>query len=333
MTANLPKLAITTGDPAGIGPEVALRAFHDDRVRQCCVPLLFGDGSVLSKVAEKLQLPPPESIVRLSNVDLAKASFSKPLLIDFESISCEDFQPQHVNARTGHSAFLYFDSAITAAIQGSIDGIVTGPLNKEAMHAAGHHYPGHTEILAERLGTEEFCMMLTSQSISCSIVTTHVGYSDVPKLLSVERIFQTIQLTHDALTRMRGREVQLVCCGLNPHAGENGLFGNREEENLIVPALELARSKGIEIAGPFPADTAFRRELREQTDGYICMYHDQGLIPLKALAFDDAVNISLGLPIVRTSVDHGTACDIAWQGKANVSSMIEAIQLAAQLAN
>lgn len=328
-------MAITTGDPAGVGPELALKAAANPDIQSICVPILFGDSEVLDAVAEKLNLKVPESRLRFSGITKLGeqvANSKVPTLIDFGLINRAQFDPGVINAETGRASFHYFVSAIDFAKQNQIDAIVTGPINKEAINLAGFRYPGHTEILAEKFSVDDVCMMLTSEDITCSIVTTHVGYSEVPKLLSVENIYSTIKLSHEALIRMRGRDVRLCCCGLNPHAGEIGLFGNHEETEIIFPAIEKARADGIQIDGPLPADTAFRSERRKITDGYICMYHDQGLIPLKALAFDDAVNVSLGLPIVRTSVDHGTACDIAWQGKANVSSMLEAIRLAVKLA-
>jgi 4-phospho-D-threonate 3-dehydrogenase / 4-phospho-D-erythronate 3-dehydrogenase len=174
-------------------------------------------------------------------------------------------------------------------------------------------------------------MMLTSEAITCSLVTVHVGYREVPALLTTDRILETIELTADAMERFRGRKPRLLVCGLNPHAGEHGLFGEGEEERIIAPAIVAAKAKGIDVGGPLPPDTAFLPKYRKATDAYVCMYHDQGLIPLKALAFEDAVNVTLGLPIIRTSVDHGTAFDIAWQGKADPSSLFQAVRLAAKL--
>ncbi len=176
-------------------------------------------------------------------------------------------------------------------------------------------------------------MMQYSEEITCTFVTVHVGYHEVPGLLTIERVLDVIDLTVDALKRIRHREPRIVVCGLNPHAGEHGLFGNREEERIILPAIELAREKGVNIEGPLPPDTAFLPWKRKTTDAFVCMYHDQGHIPVKALAFDSAVNTTLGLPIIRTSVDHGTALDIAWQGKARCDSLVSALQLASQLAN
>jgi 4-hydroxythreonine-4-phosphate dehydrogenase len=212
-----------------------------------------------------------------------------------------------------------------------VAAVSTAPLNKQALHAAGVNYPGHTEIFAARTNAPRSCMMQYSEEITCTFVTVHVGYREVPGLLTARRILDVIELTAEALARLRARPPELVVCGLNPHAGEHGLFGDREEERIIVPAIEAARSKGISVEGPLPPDTAFLPAKRKATDAFVCMYHDQGHIPVKALAFDSAVNTTLGLPIIRTSVDHGTACDIAWQGKANPSSLFAAVRLALRL--
>ncbi|MGN6136354.1 MAG: PdxA family dehydrogenase, partial [Aureliella sp.] len=205
--------------------------------------------------------------------------------------------------------------------------------NKEALHAAGHLYPGHTEMFAERAQGQRWCMLQYSPEISCSFVTVHCGYAEVPGLLSTRRILDVIELTAAAFERLRGRHPKLVVCGLNPHAGEHGLFGDREEERMIIPAIEQARAAGIDIEGPLPPDTAFLPWKRQSTDAYVCMYHDQGHIPVKALAFDSAVNTTLGISIIRTSVDHGTACDIAWQGKARAHSLRAALDVAQKLAS
>ncbi|MDF1660107.1 MAG: 4-hydroxythreonine-4-phosphate dehydrogenase PdxA, partial [Verrucomicrobiales bacterium] len=236
-----------------------------------------------------------------------------------------------ISASTGKAAYDFILSSIRLAKAGLVDGVSTAPINKEALNLAGVKEPGHTEIFANETATEKFCMMMTSEIITCSLVTVHVGYREVPAMLTAERIVEVIELTRAAMSRIRGREPKMVVCGLNPHAGEGGLFGNREEENIILPAMERARAAGADLVGPLPPDTAFLDWRRAETDAYICMYHDQGLIPLKALAFDEAINVTLGLPIVRTSVDHGTALDIAWQGKANPGSIVEAVRLAARL--
>jgi len=310
-----PRIALTMGDPAGVGPEICLQAVANDTVASLCAPVIFGDRGVLERVAAAcgLTMPAAEAI------------------IDLRAIEADQVSPGAISAATGQAAYRYIEAAIAAAMRGEVQAVATAPIHKEALHRAGINYPGHTEIFTQQSGAERSCMMLTSAEITCSLVTTHVGLRDVPSLLSSESILDVIRLSHAAMRRIRGREPRLVVCGLNPHAGEHGLFGAGEEEKIIAPAIEAARSEGITIEGPLPSDTAFLPSIRERTDCYVCMYHDQGLIPLKTLAFDTAVNVTLGLPIVRTSVDHGTALDIAWQGKASVVSMIEAIKLAVRL--
>jgi len=217
-------------------------------------------------------------------------------------------------------------------LKGEVNAITTAPLNKEALHAAGHKYPGHTEIFAERMRAERSCMTFFADELTCSLVTVHIGYHEVPAALRTQRILDVIELTAAAVRRQRGREPRLAVLGLNPHAGEHGLFGGGEEERVIAPAIEAASKSGLSVVGPLPPDTAFLPARRRETDAFICMYHDQALIPMKALVFDSAVNTTLGLPVVRTSVDHGTAFDIAWQGKASAGNLFAAVRLAAKLA-
>lgn len=323
-----PKIALTMGDPAGVGPEICLRALASPEITNLCLPLVIGDAAVLAACAEKLHLPSPSH--RYAWEELAAAT--QPGVVDLQQIQLGEFTPGHCNAATGLAAYTYVNRAIDAALAGTIHAITTAPLNKEAMHMAGLKFPGHTEILASRTQAARSCMMQYSQEITCTFVTVHVGYHEVPGLLTTQRILDVIDLTATALRRIRGKSPKLVVCGLNPHAGENGLFGNREEERIIQPAIDAARAQGLEIEGPLPPDTAFLPFRRRTTDAFICMYHDQGHIPLKALAFDTAVNTTLGLPIIRTSVDHGTAADIAWQGKAMPDSLFAALRLATQLA-
>ena len=312
---GLPRVAITMGDPAGVGPELCLRLLRDERVRAVCTPVVFGGAGVLRRVATHLGWPEP----------------APDLVRDLQAIDAASVEPGKVSAACGKAAYEYVTSAIDAALAGQVDAICTGPLHKEALHAAGVPFPGHTEILASRTNAPRSCMMLTAEAITCSLVTVHVGYREVPALLTVRSVLDTIELTAEAMRRIRGRAPRLLVCGLNPHAGEGGLFGDREEERVILPAVEAARASGIDVRGPLPPDTAFLPKYRAACDAYVCMYHDQGLIPLKALAFEDAVNVTLGLPIVRTSVDHGTAFDIAWRGIADVSSFVQAVKLAVKL--
>lgn len=320
------------GDPAGVGPEVCLKLLERTAALSPCTPLFIGDAAVLRRVAAQCRLPLPALTVSAADWPAVHSQIDQPAIIDLATLDAASIRPGCVDAATGLASYRYIDFAINAALARQVDAVTTGPIHKEALHAAGIPFPGHTEIFASRTQAERSCMMLTSEQITCSFVTAHVGYRDVPGLLSIERIRDVIELTADALRRIRGRPPKLLVCGLNPHAGEHGLFGDREEERLIAPAVEQARAAGIDVAGPLPPDTVFLPERRRTTDGFICMYHDQGHIPLKALAFDLAVNITLGLPIIRTSVDHGTACDIAWQGQADVSSLVQAVQLATRLA-
>jgi len=329
-----PIIAVTMGDPAGVGPEICLHLLRSESVAADCVPLVFGSATVLRRVSEKTGIPftAPVMIQPVAGgTDPDRPRVLSPTVLDLPFKGASDFEPGKVDPRCGEAAYQFVLAAIAAGLAGQVDAIATAPLNKEALHAAGHKYPGHTEIFAERMRAERSCMMLTSDELTCSFVTVHVGYREVPDLLSVERIVEVIDLTVAAMRRIRGREPKLLICGLNPHAGENGLFGDREEERFVVPAVSEARARGITIEGPLPPDTVFLPWRRKAFDAVVCLYHDQGHIPLKALAFDSAINTTLGLPVIRTSVDHGTAFDIAWQGRANPNSLFEAVKLAARL--
>ncbi|NND96243.1 MAG: 4-hydroxythreonine-4-phosphate dehydrogenase PdxA [Pirellulaceae bacterium] len=323
---RLPRIAITVGDAAGVGPELALQCAGLDEIRRRCVPLVFGPQAVVAAIAERLGVPCPKTIPLESVSERTESA-----LVDVGNLARQDVRPGHVDKATGQASFDAVDFAITAALRHDIDAIVTGPIHKHAWNAAGIEFPGHTELLADRTGTTDFCMMLTSETISCVLATIHIPLADVSSTLSTQLILRAIRLGGAALSRRLGRPARITVCGLNPHAGENGLFSHGEETNLIVPAIEQARQSGLQVTGPLPPDTAFTPAIRQRTDVYVCMYHDQGLIPLKALSFDDAVNVTLGLPIVRTSVDHGTALDLAWQGKANHQSMLAAITMAVDL--
>ncbi|MGK0187199.1 MAG: 4-hydroxythreonine-4-phosphate dehydrogenase [Verrucomicrobiales bacterium] len=313
---SVKKLAITMGDPAGIGPEVCLMLLQQLDDLPPCELKIFGDQFILERVATTTGLPCPE----------------RSKIRHIESLSAPaDLVPGKVHADCGRAAYTYLTTAIDSTLAGEVDGIVTAPLNKEALHAAQIFFPGHTEILAARTASESTCMLQYSREVTASFVTCHCGYSEVPKLLTRDRLREVIDLTFHAVSNILNRPANLVVLGLNPHAGEHGLFGSGEEEQIILPEVNAARARGIAITGPIPPDTAFIPQTRRSTDAFICMYHDQGHIPLKALAFDSAVNVTLGLPIVRTSVDHGTAFDIAWQGNANAGSIIAATKLALQL--
>jgi 4-hydroxythreonine-4-phosphate dehydrogenase len=320
------------GDPAGVGPEVCLHLLSNQEIAKVCVPIIFGDALILRACATKAGLPFIAPVLAADNWNSTPVDNSVPSVLDLGVLSLDAFQPGTISAATGRAGFTYVNKAIDAALAGKVAAVTTAPLNKEAMSMAGIGYPGHTEIFAARTKTARSCMMQYSEEITCTFVTVHVGYREVPALLTTERIIEVIELTAAGLERIRGRKPKIVVCGLNPHAGEHGLFGDREEERIIIPAIETARAMGHQVEGPLPPDTAFLPWKRKATDAFVCMYHDQGHIPVKALAFDSAVNTTLGLPIIRTSVDHGTALDIAWQGKANPSSLFSAIRLAVKLA-
>ena len=305
-----PKIAITMGDPAGVGPELCARLVAETDIANRCVPVIFGSADVLQSAATKINVTLP------TDLSIIDTPFDEALV------------PGKVSAACGQASFSYIEQAIGAALDGSVAAVVTSAINKASWSAAGIKYPGHTELFAERCDTDRFCMMMYSPAFSVAMVTTHVGYDEVPALLTSDRIVEVIDLASAAITRIANRPARLTCLGLNPHAGEDGLFGNREEETIIAPAIEAAKQKGIQIEGPLPPDTGFLPSRRESTDCYICMYHDQALIPFKALNFDTGVNVTLGLPMIRTSVDHGTAFDIAWQGIADVSSLVAAVDLA-----
>ena len=328
-----PIIAITMGDPAGVGPEICLQLLANETVRETCTPVIFGDARLLSRCARQTGLPAPKRIV--SEIEWAEkcGSIHEPAVLDVFGFDAADFTPGKVSAKTGAAGYRYVEKSIEAALAKQVAAVATAPLNKEALHAAGIRYPGHTEMFAEKMEAARSCMTFYSPEMICSLVTVHIGYQDVVPALTSARILEVIELTAASVQRIRGRNPKIAVLGLNPHAGEHGLFGRGEEETIIAPAIAAARAKGIQIEGPLPPDTAFIPAKRRQVDAYICMYHDQALIPLKMLAFDSAVNTTLGLPVPRTSVDHGTACDIAWQGKANGNSLVEAVLLAAKMAS
>ena len=327
-----PLIAVTMGDPAGVGPEICLQLLANQTVREFATPVVFGDARLMSRCARQTGLPAPGRII--SEIEWAEkcGSIDEPAVLDVFGFDAEGFTPGSVSAKTGAAGFRYVEKSIEAALARQVAAVATAPLNKEALHAAGIMYPGHTEMFAEKMHAARSCMTFYSAEMICSLVTVHIGYQDVVPALTSARILDVIELTAESVQRIRGRKPKIAVLGLNPHAGEHGLFGNHEEEKIIIPAIDAARAKGITIEGPLPPDTAFIPAKRRSVDAYICMYHDQALIPLKMLAFDSAVNTTLGLPVPRTSVDHGTACDIAWQGKANGNSLVEAVLLAAKMA-
>ncbi len=323
-----PLIAVTMGDPRGIGPEVLARALAEMSLHEICSPLVVGDGPVLAGTAAHLglklnltEIGPNERHPRSGKIPVLSLS-------DLTSGRGTGELPPDESAR---ASFRYIEEAAKMAITGKAAAMVTGPVNKEAIHRAGVPFRGHTEYLAGLSGTRDFVMMLAGDRLRVALVTTHVAYRDVPRLLNGRRILSTIGITHSALRDFFGLEKpRLAVAALNPHAGEGGLFG--EEETMISRAVARAGQQGVAASGPWPGDTIFYRAVKGEFDAVVCMYHDQALIPLKLLHFDSAVNITLGLPFLRTSVDHGVAFDIAGRGIANHESMVAAIRLAAEMA-
>ena len=315
------------GDPAGIGPELCIRLLYEternDTAEQ--VPIIFGDATILKKVSERIGVP------IISPVVSSTKDIERPAIVHCPTESLNEIVPGQVQAACGEASFQYCLEAIGQAKQNRIGAIVTCPISKEALALAGHLYPGHTELFSKHFADSETCMMQYASDIACSFVTTHIGYAEVTQHLTSERIRAVLQLTNTALQTIRGTAPKLLVCGLNPHAGEHGLFGRSEEETIIEPAIAQAKRQGLDVSGPVPADTAFTPQSRAHFDAMVCMYHDQGHIPIKMIAFDRAVNITLGLSTIRTSVDHGTAFDIAWEGTADPGSLFQAVQLATML--
>jgi len=318
------------GDPAGIGPEICLRALGEPAIRKHCVPVLFGDAGVLARVFKKSRLADAFEVVSLAGWKAA-GTVTGPLVVDCAAIEAKAVKPGKISAACGRAGYIYIEHAIVAALAGKIAGVVTAPIHKESLNLSGVKFPGHTEIFTALTKAKRSCMMLYSEPLTVSMVTTHIGYHDVPQKLSVERVLNVIELTAQTMRRILGREPRIGVCGLNPHAGEHGLFGYLEEEKFVVPAVKRARKKKLNVTGPLVPDAAFTSGQRKNFDVIVTLYHDQGHIPFKMLAFDTGVNITLGLPIIRTSVDHGTAFDIAWQGKADPTSLYSAIRVAANL--
>ena len=326
--SSKPLIALTMGDPAGVGPELCLRMLVDKDVRSYSIPVIFGDAGLLRRVAPLVRLRIPREVITLENFQ--KSSIKEPTLVNIPCPGMDSVAPGRVSPVCGAAAYRCLETAILEAMAGRVNAIATAPLNKDALSLAGISDPGHTEILARLTNSPRPCMMLASEKITTSLVTTHTSLASVPGKLSVETILNVIRLTAETMERLRRKTPNLVVCGLNPHSGEHGLFGD-EEHRLIQPAIAQAREEGFSVEGPLPPDTAFLPDRMARTSAYICMYHDQGLIPFKMLAFESGVNITLGLPITRTSPDHGTAFDIAWKGLANSGSMRQAILYAVQL--
>ena len=326
---NRARIGITMGDPAGVGPEVVMKALAHPATYESARPLVIGDAKRLEQAA------------LICGIALAVHPVADPEQARFQhgSVDCidlglvpADLPFGKLSAAAGEAAYRYIERAVTLASERRIDAICTAPLNKEALNAAGHRYPGHTELLAELTGTREVSLMLMAPKLRVIHVTTHIGLVDAIEKIDAGLVERTIQRGRELLVRAGFPDPRIAVCGINPHAGEGGLFGRGEEESKIVPAISACLARGWRVEGPLPADTLFFRAMRDDFDLIVAMYHDQGHGPVKAVAFDLGVNVTAGLPVVRTSVDHGTAFDIAGTGKADERSMLEALRYAALLA-
>ena len=334
-----PVLGVTMGDPAGVGPEIIARAGSHPDVRDRSRPVVIGSGEAmreaLALVGSPLRL---HAVARVADCRWDADTLE---VLDLANVDMATLPRGAVSAAAGHAAYEYVERSVTLARAREIDGIVTAPINKEALAAAGMEHTGHTEILARLTDTKDFAMLLMGHELRVIHVTTHVALRRVPELVTRERVLRVIRLAQRTMEGLGRPRARIAVAGLNPHAGEDGLFGD-EEKTSIVPAIEAARAEGLSVAGPLPADTLFSRARGGEFDIVVAMYHDQGHIPVKTLGFQydertqrwtglSGVNVTVGLPFLRVSVDHGTAFDRAWKGIANPESMVEAIDVAVRM--
>lgn len=335
-----PIVGITMGDAAGVGPEVIAKALSIKDIYESCRPVVIGDARVMEQAVAIARVD--DQINPIHDLKDARFKHGKVDVLDLENIDIQNLKMGQVDAMTGKASVEYVEKAVDLALNRKIEAIATAPINKEAMNKAGYDYAGHTELLAHLTKTKDYAMMLVKGSLRVTHVTTHVSLRKACDMIKKERIYTVIGLTYEALRSMGMREPRIAVAGLNPHCGEGGLFGF-EEIGEIRPAVELAREEGIDVEGPLPADTVYVKARGGAYDAVVAMYHDQGHIPVKLLGLEwseehkkwssvSGVNITLGLPLVRTSVDHGTAFGKAGKGTANPQSMVEAIGFAAEMA-
>ncbi|WP_138444047.1 4-hydroxythreonine-4-phosphate dehydrogenase PdxA [Sinomonas susongensis] len=326
---SLPIVAVTMGDPAGVGPEIIAKSMADERLHEQARVLVIGD---LHRLQQAMDIVGSTLSVR-SIASVGEALFERSGIDVFDIPGLDPDLPWgELSPQAGHAAYLYIKKAVELALGGEIDAICTAPLNKAALHAAGHRYPGHTELLAELTGTPEVSMMLTAPRMRVIHVTTHIGLIDAIAKIDGPLVYRTIRRGYELLVRAGIENPRIGVAAINPHAGENGLFGYGEEAEKIAPGIARAEAEGIHAEGPLPADTLFFRAGRGDYDLVVAMYHDQGHGPVKVLGLENGVNITVGLPVVRTSVDHGTAFDIAGKNLADHASMLEALRAAVDLA-
>jgi 4-phospho-D-threonate 3-dehydrogenase / 4-phospho-D-erythronate 3-dehydrogenase len=325
-----PILALTMGDPVGVGPEIIVKALADSQIYQICRPLVLGDFAALERA--RLMLAPAMRVHLAERPEVGRYKLGTLDLMALSQLKPGDLYFGHPTRASGQAMVSYILSAIDLALSKKVAGLVTAPISKIAMNLSGYSYPGHTELLADKTGVKEVAMMLAGGEFRVVLATIHCALAEVPRRVTQEGLFRLFRLTCQALERDFGLgDAGLGVAALNPHAGEGGIFG-REEVEIIIPAVKEAQAAGLPVDGPFPADTLFWRHQQGEFAAIICMYHDQGLIPLKLLHFMDGVNVTLGLPIIRTSVDHGTAYNLAGSGRAAPDSLKAAIRMAAGIA-
>jgi 4-hydroxythreonine-4-phosphate dehydrogenase len=327
---NKPVIAVTMGDPCGVGPEIIALALAGPALAGCRT-IVLGDAAAMERALAVTKMPLRLEILAEETIPPEEPTERTIYLRPLTYLADVDMAYGWPTEASGAAVFSYITAAARLCLEGRAAAMATAPINKEALNRAGHHYPGHTELLAELTGTKEFVMMLAGDRLRVTLVTIHEALTAVPQLVTKERVLSTIRITHRDLHRYFRPHPRLAVLALNPHCGEGGMFGS-EEANAIAPAVAAARAEGINAIGPLSADTLFHFAVQGEYDAVVCMYHDQGLIPLKLLHFDDGVNVTLGLPIIRTSVDHGTAYDLAGTGKASAASMVAAIRMAAKMA-
>jgi len=334
-----PIVGITMGDPASIGPEIALKALLDQDMYTICRPLLVGDAGIFRHIAKRLGLD--ITLNAITNVTDAKFEFGNPDIFDLKNVDLAQFEFGKISAMCGEASFQSVKKVIELAMSGDIDATVTGPINKKSINEAGHHFAGHTEIYAHYTGTSKYAMLLVEDNMKVIHVSTHVSLRQACDLVKKDRILEVTELLHNGLIQLGETNLKIGIAGLNPHAGDSGLFGT-EDDLEILPAVEEALRRGYDVEGPVPADTMFAKAATGYFGGVVAMYHDQGHIPFKLSGFKwnaekkqmdsvKGVNITMGLPIIRTSVDHGTAFEIAGKGVASPDAMVLAIQSAVQL--
>jgi 4-hydroxythreonine-4-phosphate dehydrogenase len=324
-----PLIVITMGDPAGIGPEIAAKVFAEEKLFASCRPVLIGDAGVMAKAIRDFEQP--VSLQRIDSADQAEAVRGMIPVLDLGLVDMSRHAWGNPGPASGTAVVEYIKRAVQLALTGRADAIVTAPISKAMMNAAGHRYPGHTELLAELTGSGDYGMLFVGGGLRVILATIHLALKDVPRHITTAAILKTIRLAQTALHGFGIERPRIGLAALNPHAGEGSLFG-REEQEQILPAVLKARAEGIRCSDPLPADTLFYKARNGEYDVVVAMYHDQGLAPLKMIAFGNSVNVTVGLPIIRTSVDHGTAYDIAGKGCADPASLLQAALLAAEMA-